>query len=343
MDAVLEEAGAVQRRVRMLPSRVVTYFVLALALFETCSYRVVWGKMAAGLSSLDLARPSASALCRARRRVGTEPFRLLFEILCGSLGRPDTPGCWWRGLRLVAIDGTHLHIPDSQHTAARFPKRIGKSRSAFGYPLLRLCTLVECGTRALLGAAFGPEDQPETAYASRLLDKLTGRMLVLLDAGFDSADFLLELQDTGAQFLCRSGASRNPLIHRRLPDGSYLSMFRQHKKPVRSRGRFCQSDMPSITASVMWEIVCLETSAPYTSARRAAISPCVSPFADRDRTISSTPVRHRWRFLTICGSNEPSRSRGTSISTGPTSVRTVLDRLPFRELPPFLPAGSCLS
>ncbi|MFI1184433.1 transposase [Streptomyces sp. NPDC020799] len=110
---------------------------------------------------------------------------------------------------------------------------MGKSRSAFGYPLLRLCTLVECGTRALLGAAFGPEDQPETAYASRLLDKLTGQMLVLLDAGFDSADFLLELQDNGAHFLCRSGASRNPLIHRRLPDGSYLSMFRQHKKPVR--------------------------------------------------------------------------------------------------------------
>jgi hypothetical protein len=47
--------------------------------------------------------------------------------------------------------------------------------------------------------------------------------------------------------------------------------------------------------------------------------------------------------LTIFGSKEPSRSRGTVISTGPTSVRTVLERLPLRELPPFLPAGSCSS
>ncbi len=33
----------------------------------------------------------------------------------------------------------------------------------------------------------------------------------------------------------------------------------------------------------------------------------------------------------------------TAISTGPTSVSTVLERLPLRELAPFLPAGSCLS
>lgn len=49
------------------------------------------------------------------------------------------------------------------------------------------------------------------------------------------------------------------------------------------------------------------------------------------------------RFLTIFGSKEPSRSRSTTISTGPTSVSTVLERLPLRELPPFLPTGSCLS
>lgn len=42
--------------------------------------------------------------------------------------------------------------------------------------------------------------------------------------------------------------------------------------------------------------------------------------------MSSTPVSRRCRFLTICGSNEPSRSRGTTISTGPTSVSTVLRR-----------------
>lgn len=78
------------------------------------------------------------------------------------------------------------------------------------------------------------------------------------------------------------------------------------------------------------EIVDLEASAPYTSARCAEVSLCVSPFADNDRTISSTPPRRRWRFLTSCGVNDPARSRGTAISTGPDPVITVLARRPLR-------------
>jgi hypothetical protein len=48
VDAVLAETGAVQRRIRLLPSRVVVYFVLALALVEDCGYRAVWDKLTCG-------------------------------------------------------------------------------------------------------------------------------------------------------------------------------------------------------------------------------------------------------------------------------------------------------
>ncbi|GLW75120.1 hypothetical protein Kpho02_74170 [Kitasatospora phosalacinea] len=54
------------------------------------------------------------------------------------------------------------------------------------------------------------------------------------------------------------------------------------------------------------------------------MSPCVRPPADNDSTISPTPVRRRWRFLTVCGSKLSSRSGGTSIRTGPTSVSEVV-------------------
>ena len=57
----------------------------------------------------------------------------------------------------------------------------------------------------------------------------------------------------------------------------------------------------------------------------------VRPLAYRDSTTSSTPGSRRCRFLTTTGSNEPSRSRGTSILTGPTeSVTTVLAVVPLR-------------
>jgi len=69
----------------------------------------------------------------------------------------------------------------------------------------------------------------------------------------------------------------------------------------------------------------------------------VRPLAYSDKTISSTPLSRRCRFLTICGSNEPSRSRGTSMLTWPlASVSTVLARVPFRTFPAAgCPCFSC--
>lgn len=75
----------------------------------------------------------------------------------------------------------------------------------------------------------------------------------------------------------------------------------------------------------------------------ADTSPVVSPLAVSEITISSTPDSRRCRFFTSCGSNDPSRSRGTSMSTGPTSVNTFFALVPLRELALFRPAGSCLS
>lgn len=222
VDAVIEETGTAQRRLRLLPSRVVVYFVLALALFEDCSYRGVWGKLVAGLAGLDLVRPAASSLCRARRRIGVAPLRRLFEILSGPVARLGQTGSFYRGLRTVAVDGTLLHVPDEEALTWRYAKRAGESVE-FGYPLLRLLVLVECGTRAILAAAFGPECEGELAYTTRLLGALDKTMLLLADAAFDAAAFLNEVAGGGAQFLVRSSARRIPTPLTRLGDGSYLA------------------------------------------------------------------------------------------------------------------------
>jgi hypothetical protein len=65
------------------------------------------------------------------------------------------------------------------------------------HPLLRLLAVVECGTRAVLAAAFGPEDTGELGYAH-----------TLADAGFDAVEFLRDISSSGAQFLVRSSARR---------------------------------------------------------------------------------------------------------------------------------------
>ena len=64
-------------------------------------------------------------------------------------------------------------------------------------------TLVETGTRALLGAAFGTTADGEITWARRLLHLLDETMLVLIDRGFDGGEFLAEVAATRAQFLVR--------------------------------------------------------------------------------------------------------------------------------------------
>lgn len=228
VDAVAAETGTVQKRVRLLPTRVVVFFVLALALFEGCGYRLVWGKLTAGLRGLVWRCPSASALTRARRRVGPKPFRVLFEAIAGPVAWPSMPGVCWRGLRLVAFDATYLRVPDDPVVKRVYRKR-GGAKVVWGYPLLRLSVLIECGTKALLAAAFGPDSAGEGVYARRLLPCLTPGMLLLADACYDDCALLGQVSSTGAAWLVRSTASRTPLVRQVLADGSYLSRLRARR------------------------------------------------------------------------------------------------------------------
>jgi hypothetical protein len=101
----LEETGAVQRRLRKLPSRVGVYFLLALALFPNLGYGRVWNKLVAGLPGLNLPTASEKALRDLRRRVGVAPLEGLFQVLAGPVAQPRTPGVRYRRFTTVALDG----------------------------------------------------------------------------------------------------------------------------------------------------------------------------------------------------------------------------------------------
>ena len=224
VDAVLAECGAVQRRVRKLPARVVVYLLLAAALFEPAGYPAVWRKLTAALDGAAAATVTAAALWQARTRLGPAPLRALFELLRGPAAAPRTGGSWWRGLLVCAIDGTTLDVPDTPGHRARLGKQDNQYATA-GYPQIRLVALVACGTRAIIDAVFGPACDGEPAYASRLLRCLHAGMIVLLDRGLSGNALLAAITSAEADFLARLSARRKPPVLRRLPDGSFLSVL----------------------------------------------------------------------------------------------------------------------
>jgi hypothetical protein len=222
-DAVLEETRRRERRLRVLPSRVGIYFVLALGLFPGLGYQNVWAKLTAALDGQGVPCPSAKALRDLRRRLGAAPLKALFEVLAGPVAQPATPGIRFGRYRTVSFDGCcSIKVPDTARNRAWLGK-LKAVRDVIGYPAVELMTLCETGTRALIGAVFGPPATGETAYARQLLHLLSAGMLVLADRGFDAGEFLREVAATRAQFLVRLTSKRRLPVMARLDDGSFLS------------------------------------------------------------------------------------------------------------------------
>ena len=224
VDDVLEMTGAVQKRMRALPSRVGMYFVLAMTLFPGIGYLKVWDKMTGALEDLGLPRPSEKALRDLRRRLGPAPAKAVFETVAVPLASPWTRGVTWRGLRTVAFDGLNsVHVPDSDRNRSW----LGKLRNRLGlagYPAMRIVALAETGTRGLLGAVIGGQgERAEVPLARKLVALLGEGMLLLADRAYDAADLLSAIAATGAHFVVRGSASRKPGVGEILPDGSYLS------------------------------------------------------------------------------------------------------------------------
>lgn len=235
-DDVLALTGTVQKRVRLLPSRVGLYFVLALAVFPGRGYELVWKKLTAQLEGLGLAVPSEKALRDLRRRLGPAPFKALFEAVAVPLAPPGTRGVSWRGLRTVAFDGLNsVKAPDSAANRAWLGKLATKLGLA-GYPALRIVALAETGTRGLLGAVIGDDgERAEVNLARKLVPLLRAGMLLLGDRAYDAGELLAAVIATGAQFLVRGTAARKPVILEALPDGSYLSYLETGDRCLRVR------------------------------------------------------------------------------------------------------------
>ncbi|MGP3965783.1 IS4 family transposase [Nonomuraea sp. 3N208] len=227
VDEVVELSGCREKRHRLLPARAVVYFVLGLCLFSGADsaappgYRSVMRWLTNGLRHLHgLALPTSSALTKARQRLGSKPLELLFDLRRGPLAGPGTKGALAFGLRLVAWDGTGLDAADTPENAAEFGVTQG------GNPQVRLLALIECGTHALIDAAFdGVTKASEHKLARRRLHALNAGMLLLADRNFAGHELWGMVTATGSDMLWRIKKNLVFPAVEILPDGSFLSIM----------------------------------------------------------------------------------------------------------------------
>jgi Insertion element 4 transposase N-terminal len=180
VDQIIEVTDTREVRRRLLPARLVLYFVLALWLFRgrNCGYGQVMSKLVdalyhrrrgeqllAGLpldpdGFLDSGGrrwrlPNISSLSRARGRLGADPLRMLFEHGAGPVGADQAPGVFCCGLRVISLDGSTIDLPDTPDNAAFFGRPCNDTHQG-PFPQVRWVVAAESGTRGADRRQFRP-------------------------------------------------------------------------------------------------------------------------------------------------------------------------------------------
>jgi hypothetical protein len=230
VDRVVAEAGRTEQRERLLPARVVVWLVLAMALFSGQAYEEVARLLAGGLGWARRWQqwfrvPSTPAIAKARARLGPEPVELLFRRTAGPLATARTRGAWYRGWRVLSLDGTTLDVPDTAGNVAGFGRPPHSRGEQAAFPQVRLLAVAECGTHAIIEAALGPFTSAEVTLAPQVFGVLGPGVLLLADRGFASFDLWRAALATGADLVWRTKTNAVLPVVTVLADGSYLSQI----------------------------------------------------------------------------------------------------------------------
>jgi hypothetical protein len=246
VDQVVAQAGRTEERHRLLPARVVVYLVLAMALYSGQAYEEVARLLAGGLGWARRWQqwwrvPSTPAIVKARARLGPEPLQLLFQQAVGPLAVGQTRGAWYRGWRVLSLDGTTLDVPDTPANVAWFGRPPSSRGDHSAFPQVRVLAVAECGTHAIIDAAIGPFTSGEVTLAPQVFGVLAPGVLLLADRGFAGFDLWRQAAATGASLLWRTKTNAVLPVLQALADGSYLSELvaaRDHyyrRDPIRVR------------------------------------------------------------------------------------------------------------
>jgi hypothetical protein len=228
IEEVLADTGKASQRERLLPAPAVVYYVMALALWREAPLEEVLRVVCEGLQWLGggetgAVQASKSAISQARSRLGSQVMRQLAERVLRPLAAPGAPGAWYRGLRVMALDGSCMDVAD-EAANAKFFGYPGASRGQSAFPQARLLGLVECGTHVVVAAEVAPYGRSEQAMAAQMLPaKLTPGMLVLADRNFYGFKLWQIACASGAKLAWRVKANLKLPVQRMLADGSYLS------------------------------------------------------------------------------------------------------------------------
>lgn len=196
VEEAIANTKAASIRKRRLPAEQVVWLVVALALYRHKSIGEVLDDLELALPDAKARHVSKSAAAQARQRLGAEPLRWLFEKSGLAWSEQDRQAYAFKGMQLLALDGTTLRTHDNPDLRAHFGAQDYTNATA-SYPQVRGVTLTVIPTHLIRDAAFGPYGVNEMLYAKTLIERIPDDSITVFDKGFLSAEILCTLTAHG--------------------------------------------------------------------------------------------------------------------------------------------------
>lgn len=224
---ILQQQGKASQRERELPAHLMVYFVMGLGLWMEASCRDVLRCLLMGVqwllgSERAYKITGKSGITQARKRLGWEAMRALYDEVVQPIAQKQTAGAWYKDWRVVSLDGSTLDIADSEENEQVFG-RPGTGEGHSAYPQLRFVALLENGTHVMFASRWGRCNCSEQKLAEEVMAGLGAGMLCLADRLFTGGPLWQKAVKTGADLLWRCKRNMKFACVRRLEDGSYLS------------------------------------------------------------------------------------------------------------------------
>jgi hypothetical protein len=136
------------------------------------------------LPHLSGERFSASAYCKARKRL---PIKLLEKLVDRFAGKLDKPAevALWRGHRVLIVDGSGVSMPDTFELQAHFGQP-GNQKPGCGFPVAHILCLFDAEKGFLRDIIVAPLRTQDFAHAAELHPKLLPGDVIVGDRGFCS-------------------------------------------------------------------------------------------------------------------------------------------------------------
>jgi Transposase DDE domain len=187
------QAGYRWRHRELDPVATVLFFLLQILHGNTaCEHVVHFGQWAF----------TASAYCKARRRLPLRVLRIVVEQVASTLRCATSTSATWLGRRVWIIDGSSFSMSDLPELQNHFGQPAGQ-RPGCGFPVAHWVALFDLATGMLLRVAAGPMRSHDLAKTPEAEADVAPGDVVLGDRGFCSFAHLATLLARGVDAVFR--------------------------------------------------------------------------------------------------------------------------------------------